>query len=65
MISESITELINGTDKIINFIKDWQSKNDYNPEFLNEHNDKFNTEFKSFMETENILEENKKLFLND
>lgn len=48
--------------QVLDFIKNWQSKNEYNPKFLNEHNAKFNAEFADFLNNSNLSEETKKTF---
>lgn len=35
--------------QVLDFIKDWQNKNEYNPRFLHEYNSKFNAEFADFL----------------
>lgn len=39
---------------VLSFINDWQSKNEYNPRFLDEYNAKFRAEFNHFLENSNF-----------
>ena len=52
-----ITQITDEKKKALNFIEDWQSKNEYNPLFLGEYNDKFNKEFNHFLNNSNFSEQ--------
>ena len=41
-------------EEIQKFIKNYQSKNEYNPRFLDEYNTKFNAEFDYFLNNSNF-----------
>ena len=58
------TKIKNTTEeqKVLNFIKEFQAKNEYNPIFLDEYNNKFNAEFNYFLEVENFSDETKNIF---
>ena len=58
----SIDEGITESQKVSNFIKNWQSKNNYNPRFLDEYNAKFNAEFNYFLENSNFSKETISIF---
>lgn len=47
---------------VLSFIKNWQSKNDYNPIALKEYNNKFNVEFNHFLSNANLSKETIDLF---
>jgi hypothetical protein len=53
---------IHENDLVLNFIKDWQSKNEYNPTRLNEYNDKFNVDLATYLDTTTISQETKEFF---
>ena len=53
-IPQEVQEVINENNKVLEFIKDWQSKNEYNPKFLDEFNAKFNAEFNDFLNAGNF-----------
>lgn len=61
-IPQEVQEVINENNKVLEFIKDWQSKNEYNPKFLDEFNAKFNAEFNDFLNAGNFSTETIKLF---
>ena len=46
---ESIENILSENERIQNFISEYQRKNEYNPLYLKEYNEKFNTEFKDFL----------------
>jgi len=50
-------KLLSENETVLNFIKNWQSKNDYNPIALKEYNNKFNTEFNHFLNGANLSKE--------
>lgn len=55
---------IQENNKILSFIKEWQSKNDYNPLFMDEYNAKFNAEFKHYLDSVNVSQETKDFYLS-
>ena len=59
-----VESILNENDRVIEFIKEWQSKNEYNPKFLEEYNAKFNAEFNDFLENGNFTKETINLFKN-
>jgi len=61
-IPQEVQKAINENNKVLDFIKDWQSKNEYNPKFLDEYNAKFNAEFNQFLKDGNFTEEIIKFF---
>jgi beta-glucanase (GH16 family) len=61
-IPAHIQKSINENNKVLDFIKDWQSKNEYNPKFLDEFNAKFNAEFNDFLKAGNFTAETIKFF---
>ena len=52
-----VQNAINENNKVLDFIKTWQSKNEYNPKFLDEYNAKFNAEFNDFLKAGNFTAE--------
>ena len=50
--------------QILQFIKDFQSKNDYNPKFLDEYNTKFNAEFNDYLKNNNFHPETLKTYID-
>lgn len=52
----------NENEKVLKFIKDWQSKNEYKKENLKEYNAKFNKDFNSFLGKNNFSKETLDLF---
>ena len=50
-------------ETVLSFIKNWQSKNDYNPIALNEYNAKFKVEMNHFLSTKNFSKETIDLFI--
>lgn len=60
--SQGVQKSINENNKVLDFIKDWQSKNEYNPKFLDEFNAKFNAEFNDFLSTGNFSDETIEFF---
>ncbi len=57
-----VREAIDENNQVLNFIKDWQSKNEYNPKFLDEYNAKFNAELAEYLNTTDISQETKEFF---
>ena len=63
MKSEQTIERVRQENKtVLNFIKEWQSKNEYNPKFLDEYNAKFNAEFRDFLQSNDFHPETIKTF---
>ena len=60
----NVESILNENERIQKFILDYQSKNDYNPKFLDEYNAKFNAEFTDFLENGNFTKETINLFKN-
>ena len=56
--------ILNENKTVLDWIKGWQSKNEYNPRFLDEHNNKFNAEFNYFLNNGNFSEDTVNLFTN-
>lgn len=50
--------------KIQAFCVDYRNKNEYNPQFLDEYNAKFNAEFKQFLESGNFSQKTIDLYTN-
>ena len=63
-IPQEVQEVINENKKVLEFIKDWQSKNEYNPKFLDEFNAKFNAEFNDFLNAGNFSKNTIDFFTN-
>lgn len=59
---ENTNTLRNEAEKVSNFIDNWREKNEYNPLFLEEYNNKFNAEFNHFLKNSNFSEETIKMF---
>lgn len=59
---DSVERTLKENQKILDFIKEYQEKNDYNPRFLDEYNAKFNTEFNYFLKNSNFSKETIELF---
>lgn len=59
---DSVERTLKENQKILNFIKEYQEKNDYNPRFLDEYNAKFNNEFNYFLKNSNFSKETIELF---
>ena len=57
-----VKKILDEGEQISNFIKNWQSKNDYNPQFMDEYNKKFNAEFNHFLKNNNFSKETIGLF---
>jgi hypothetical protein len=55
-------KILKENEIVLNFIKNWQSKNEYNPLFLNEYNNKFNAEFNHFLKNSEFSNETIELF---
>lgn len=62
--TENVSQILNENERIQKFILDYQSKNEYNPKFLEEYNKKFNSEFNDFLENGNFSIETINLFKN-
>lgn len=62
---DSVERALEENQKILDFIKEYQEKNAYDPRFLNEYNAKFIAEFNHFLETSNFLEKTIKLFKSE
>lgn len=62
VIPQEAQNAINENNKVLEFIKAWQSKNEYNPKFLAEFNAKFNAEFNDFLNAGNFSTETIQLF---
>ena len=61
---EALIELVREENqKVLDFIKTWQSKNEYNPKFLDEYNSKFNAEFKDYLQSNNFSQETLNTYL--
>jgi hypothetical protein len=60
--NQSIESMQSENDKVLNFIKEFQSKNDYNPKFLDQYNAKFNAEFNDFLNSGNFSQKTIDLF---
>jgi len=58
------TILRSENEAVLEFIKDYQSKNEYNPKFLTEYNAKFNAELNEFMLASNFSKETIEFFKN-
>ena len=56
-------ELNKENDTILHWIKEWQSKNDYNPIALDEYNAKFKKEFNHFLKNGNFDKDTVSIFL--
>ena len=56
--------ILNENKTVLDWIKEWQSKNEYTPRFLDEHNNKFNAEFNYFLNNGNFSEDTVNLFTN-
>jgi len=50
--------------QILQFIKDFQAKNEYNPKFLDEYNAKFNAEFNHYLKSNNFHPETLKTYIS-
>lgn len=61
-IEQEVTIAINENNRVLDFIKTWQGKNDYNPKFLDQYNAKFNAEFNDFLKAGNFSSETIKFF---
>ena len=64
-MTTSVQKIRNENEKILEFIKKWQSNNVYNPKYQNEYNSRFNNEFENFLRTNNLSEETIKTFTNE
>ena len=60
----SIKNLNKENNKVLKFIKNWQSKNEYKPETLKQYNKKFNIEFNLFLKNNNFSKETINFFTN-
>jgi hypothetical protein len=60
--NQPIESMQSENDKVLNFIKEFQSKNEYNPKFLDEYNAKFNAEFNEFLNSGNFSQKTIDLF---
>jgi len=49
-------------EKVSDFIKNWQTKNEYNPKFMVEYNKKFKSEFNYFLKNSDFSKETIELF---
>jgi len=58
----SIETVLTENEKIQNFISDWRNKNNYDPQFINEYNAKFEAEFNHFLNSNDFSEETINLF---
>lgn len=64
MITEQLRiEILEETDKISSFIKNWIEDNPHNGN-MNEYNNKFQSDFKSFFETANFKHETADFWLS-
>jgi hypothetical protein len=63
-IPQEVQEVINENNKVLEFIKYWQSKNEYNPKFLDEFNAKFKAEFNDFLNAGNFSKNTIDFFTN-
>jgi len=55
-------QVLTENNKVLDFIKNWQSKNDYNPITLKEYNAKFKKEFRQFFKENDFSKETIQLF---
>ena len=55
-------KIILETELIIDFINNWQAKNNYDPEALNEYNAKFKKELNVFLDKNDFTKETKEIF---
>lgn len=62
MATIEVKTILAENEQVLNFIKNWQDKNEYNPKFLDEHNAKFNAEFNDFLNSNNFSQETINLF---
>jgi len=60
--NQSTESIKSENDKVLNFIKEFQAKNDYNPKFLDQYNAKFNAEFNDFLNSGNFSQKTIDLF---
>ena len=59
---QEVENAINENNRVLDFIKTWQGKNEYNPKYLDEFNAKFNAEFNDFLKAGNFTAETIKFF---
>lgn len=59
---KTVEKILSENEKIQNFIKEYQLKNNYNPAFLEQYNAKFNAEFNQFLIDGNFSQETINLF---
>ena len=57
-----ITTAQNENKMILDFIKNWQDKNEYHPISIDEYNSKFKKEFFYFLDNSNLSKETIQLF---
>ena len=62
MANIEVKTILAENEQVLNFIKNWQDKNEYNPKFLDEYNAKFNAEFNDFLNSNNFSQETINLF---
>lgn len=62
LMSDEVSTAIQENNQVLNFIKEYQSKNEYNPMFLDEYNAKFNAEFKQFLDNAKLSQKTKDFF---
>lgn len=60
--AKEVQQAVEENNKVLNWIKEWQSKNDYNHIFLDEYNVKFNAEFNHFLNTSSLSQTTIDLF---
>ncbi len=58
----TVKKILSENERVQNFIKEYQLKNNYNPAFLEQYNAKFNAEFNQFLIDGNFSQETVNLF---
>lgn len=59
---KTVKKILSENERVQNFIKEYQLKNNYNPVFLEQYNAKFNAEFNRFLIDGNFSQETVNLF---
>lgn len=62
MMNDEVSTAIQENNIVLDFIKEYQSKNEYNPMFLDEYNKKFNAEFNHFLNNAKVSQKTKDFF---
>lgn len=57
MSTQNNTILLSENNRVLKFIKKFQSKNEYNYKFLDEYNAKFRAEFDDFLNNSNLTQD--------